>query len=137
MTYQYEDAIKLLGDYNIKPSFQRVKVLEFLMNNKIHPTADDVFKGIIKEVPTLSKATVYNTLNLFVEKKLLSTMSADYNETRFDLLIENHGHFVCESCGEIFDFPYSYKNNYESLEGFHIQKEEIVLKGLCNKCLNK
>ena len=130
------DALKLLEEHGIKPSFQRVKVLEYLILNETHPTTDEIYKGLIDEVPTLSKATVYNTLNLFLEKKLVSTMSPDNQEIRYDLLMDDHGHFVCESCGTIFNFPYDNRNRYEGLEGFDIKKEEIVLKGTCNQCLN-
>lgn len=131
------DALKLLEEHGIKPSFQRVKVLEYLILHDTHLTADDIYKGLIDEVPILSKATVYNTLNLFSKKKIVNTMSADNQETRYDLLMDEHGHFVCESCGEIFNFPYLYRNRYEGLEDFDIKKEEIVLRGTCSKCLKK
>lgn len=130
------DALKLLEEHGIKPSFQRVKVLEYLILNDTHPTTDEIYKGLIDDVPTLSKATVYNTLNLFLEKSLVNTMSPDNQEIRYDLLMDDHGHFVCESCGTIFNFPYSFKNRYEGLDGFNIEHEEIVLKGTCDKCLN-
>ncbi len=133
----FEKAMKRLQDVDIKPSYQRVKVLEYLMRDQNHPTADEIYQNLHKETPTLSKATVYNTLRLFEERKLVSTMSADRVETRYDLLTEGHGHFVCTKCETIFNFPYTFKNEYEDLDGFDIASEEIVLKGICKDCQKK
>ncbi len=49
----------------IKPSYQRIKIYEYIFNNNIHPTVDNIYKKLLKEIPTLSKTTVYNTLKLF------------------------------------------------------------------------
>ena len=133
----FDKAMKRLQELDIKPSYQRVKVLEYLMKDDSHPTADEIYQSLHKETPTLSKATVYNTLRLFEQKKLVSTMSADRVETRYDLLMEDHGHFVCHQCEKIFNFPYEFKNQYRDLEGFEIATEEIVVKGICKDCLKK
>ncbi len=134
MDVSTKQIIKMLENYNIKVSYQRIKVLEYLLKNDSHPTADIIYTKLSENFPTISKATVYNTLNLFLEKKMVSSMNTDKFETRYDLLVEPHGHFVCESCGRIFNFPYNYSNLYNGLEGFKITKEEIVLKGICKEC---
>ncbi len=133
----FERARHILEENGISPSFQRVKVLEYLLGDPNHPTAEIIYQGLTREVPTLSKATVYNTLNLFVEKKLVSTMSADKYETRYDLITQEHGHFVCKECGAIVNFPYRFKDHYPDLDGFQIEQEEIVIKGICKECLAK
>ncbi len=134
MGTESDKAIQLLKEKDIKPSFQRIKVLEYLMNDQEHPTADTIYRKLLDEVPTLSKATVYNTLNLFLEKGLVSPMSVDHHEIRFDVVTEDHGHFVCSKCGRVYNFPYQASNKYTGLDDFEIDDVEIVLKGLCKYC---
>lgn len=133
----FDQAKEILKDHNIAPSFQRVKILEYLMRDDSHPTAETIHRRLGEEIPTLSKATVYNTLNLLSEKKLVSTMKANQQETRYDLLMEEHGHFVCNECGVIVNFPYRFRDHYRGLEGYRIEQEEIVVKGVCSDCMKK
>lgn len=131
------NALEMLKEHQIKPSYQRLTILECLMEDRTHPTADNVYKALSGKVPVISRATVYNTLSLFVEKGLVSTMISARNELRYDLLTESHGHFICEKCERIYNFPYHYKNRYAELNGFEIGSEEIVLRGVCKECLEQ
>ncbi|MCB0402432.1 MAG: transcriptional repressor, partial [Flavobacteriales bacterium] len=56
-----------LSSNNIKPSVQRIKIFEYLHENRQHPTVDTIYKDLVGHIPTLSKTTVYNTLKLFVD----------------------------------------------------------------------
>ncbi len=127
--------VTCLIEAGIQPSMQRIKVLEYFHDHKNHPTADQIFCDLKKEIPTLSKATVYNTLGLFLEKELINATTADEATARYDLSHSDHGHFVCTSCHEIYDFPYHFSQTYSDLEGFQIRSEEIIVKGICKKCL--
>ncbi len=129
-----DKILHLLEEHDIKPSYQRMQVLEYLINNESHPTADTIFTDIHAKSPVISKATVYNTLNLFAQKGLVSTMMTDKLEVRYDILTEQHGHFVCKECGRVYNFEHHYPNEYVGLDDFDIQKEEIVLKGVCKNC---
>ncbi len=129
-----DKILHMLEEHDIKPSYQRMQVLEYLMNDDTHPTAEVIFTNIHSKSPVISKATVYNTLNLFVEKGLISTMKADKLELRYDIVTDEHGHFVCKSCGKVYNFEHEYKNEYVGLDGFDIENEEIVLKGICKVC---
>ena len=64
MKSSIKDISDTLLEKNIRPSHQRIKVMEFLLKNKIHPTVDYIYNELHEEIPTLSKTTVYNTLNL-------------------------------------------------------------------------
>ncbi len=131
-----DEVLHLLEEYDIKPSYQRMQVLEYLMYDDTHPTAEIIFTNIHAKSPMISKATVYNTLNLFVKKGLISTMMSDKLEVRYDIVTEEHGHFVCKKCGRVYNFKHRYKNNYSELDGFYIENEEIILKGICKECKN-
>jgi Fe2+ or Zn2+ uptake regulation protein len=93
-----------LSKRTIRPSHPRIKVLEYLLMHQSHPTVEQIFTALVGENPTLSKSTIYNTLNLFVKAALVRVLTIENNETRYDIIMEKHGHFKCESCGIIFNF---------------------------------
>lgn len=129
---------KILTKAGIRPSFQRIKIYEFLTKNNIHPTIDIVYRKLVKLIPTLSKTTVYNTVKLFEEKNLIRNVNIDENEIRYDAVQKIHGHFKCESCGKIFDFDYNYDElKVLGLMKFEIKKTDLNLKGKCPECINK
>ena len=69
MEFHIENIGEYLKAHEIKPSYQRIKIFQYLVENKNHPTVDMIYKALCTEIPTLSKTTVYNTLNLFIEKQ--------------------------------------------------------------------
>ena len=62
-----KEMSQFLSEKGIKPSYQRVKILERLLADKSHPTVSDIYLDLVDEIPSLSKTTVYNTLNIFIE----------------------------------------------------------------------
>lgn len=126
-----------LNTRGIKPSHQRIKVLEYMMGHFVHPTADTIYLEVHKEVPTLSKTTVYNTLNHFVEAGLVRVINIEDNETRYDINVHDHGHFKCLSCGVIYDFLVDMADlGAAGLSGFVVQDRNVYFKGTCPTCLN-
>lgn len=125
-----------LKQYNIKPSYLRIKVLEYLLAKKNHPTVDMIFNELAKEIPTLSKTTIYNTLKLFTDNKIVKIVTIENNEVRYDADISEHGHLKCEKCKKIYDFRIQIPNtNIDGLDGFEITEKEINFKGTCQECL--
>lgn len=130
-----EWMMEYLRDHDIKPSTIRIKVLEFLLNNKIHPTVDEIYKNLIEDIPTLSRTSIYNTLDLFSEKGVVNVVALCEKELRYDVDTNTHGHFKCERCGEVYDFPLETKIiNKDELEGFQINYENVHLYGICKNC---
>ena len=137
MNQKIENLAKTLNEKDIKPSYQRIKILEYLIIKRSHPTVDKIFNDLLKEIPTLSKATVYNTLDLFKEANLVRIVTIENNGTRYDAKIASHGHFKCESCGSIYDFEVNIDNlSTDSLEHFKINEKNVYFRGICPKCLN-
>ncbi len=125
-----------LRQKGVNPSYQRIRILECLVNSKSHPSAEDVYKELIKEIPTLSKTTVYNTLELFADKGLVLTLSIDGNQTRYDGNTLEHGHFICESCNRVYDFLVDTDAlTCEGLDGFVIKEKHFYLRGICSSCV--
>lgn len=97
---------------------------------------DQVFKDLQSEIPTLSKSTIYNTLNLFLKSGLIRAINIEDNETRYDIITKNHGHFKCISCGEIFNFSIDLNTfTTAELSGFKIIDKNVYFKGICPRCL--
>lgn len=127
-----------LLDRNITPSRQRVLILKHLLENHCHPSVDQIFNALRSQVPTLSKATVYNTLNVFTEAKLIRLLSIEDNETRYDIVMENHGHFKCSTCGGIYNFAVDIDRFVtEDLQGFRITAKNVYFEGTCPACITK
>ena len=126
-----------LREKGVKPSYQRKRIFEYMMNNHNHPSVNVIYDALIDEIPTLSKATVYNTLNLFLEHKLIEVLPIDTNEARYDVFNpKEHGHFKCDVCGNIFDI--NIKINVEDLSddlaGFKVDSEIYNFRGTCKTC---
>lgn len=127
-----------LAEHEIKPSYQRIRIFEYLYQEMNHPTVDLIYKTLAPEIPTLSKTTVYNTLKLFVEKGITSTVTLEQNEVRYDALVEEHGHFKCNICGEIKDIPLEIeKLKISSIKNISVEQTQVHLIGKCNKCLTQ
>jgi Fe2+ or Zn2+ uptake regulation protein len=97
---------------------------------------DTIFQALCGEIPTLSKTTVYNTLSLFAEKSIATSLTIVNNELRYDLLKEPHAHFQCAECKRLFDVPM--ENNIfftNSIEDHRVEEIQVTLKGICKNCL--
>jgi len=132
---EYRD---LLCSRGIKPSYQRMLILEYVMKNKIHPTAEKIFGNISRSVPTLSRTTVYNNLNLFVKKGILSGIRTNKSETRYDISEFPHAHFYCSLCQRIIDIDLKMPlYNKQFIQRHKIEEVKIQFRGSCRNCLEK
>lgn len=127
---------ELLLNKNIKPSHHRIRIFQYLGEDENHPTVEMIYKDLIDEIPTLSKTTVYNTLKLLVEANLVKVLNIDDVESRYDITTENHGHFRCKSCGNIYDFALDSVNvSANELIDFQILEKNVYFNGICSRCL--
>jgi Fe2+ or Zn2+ uptake regulation protein len=124
-------AIARLRERGIQPSAQRVAVAEYVLATKDHPSADQVWERVRSKMPVLSRATVYNTLNLFVEKGLLRQLILAEGRVVFDPKVDAHHHFIDESTGAIHDVPWEALEvkHVERLRGFDVAEYQVVLRG--------
>lgn len=130
-----KDLKTILMEHGIKPSLPRLKILEYLILNKVHPTVDMIYNELVDELVTLSKTTVYNTLKLFDEHKLVMPLDLGEYELRYDINTHNHYHFKCVNCGKVYDVPAeSFKYNSDFLADFIVNDTHIYFNGICSKC---
>ena len=120
-----------LASHGIQPTPQRIAVAEYVLNTVDHPTADEVWMSVRDRCPTLSRATVYNTLNLFAEKGLLKTQPLKEGVVVFDPHVTPHHHFIDEETGKVYDIPWeAVKVSGETtLRGLDVRECQVVLRG--------
>jgi Fe2+ or Zn2+ uptake regulation protein len=125
------DLITSLRASGVQPTPQRLAVARFVLATSAHPTADEVWERARRECPTLSRATVYNTLNLFVKKGLLKPRVITEGVVVFDPHVGKHHHFVEEDTGRIHDIPWEAVrvSGEGSLLGFEVKEYQVVMRG--------
>ena len=131
----------VLNKKSIKPTYQRLKILEYMdRNTKNHPTVEMIYEELLKDIPTISITTIYNTMNTFLEKGLVYGVTITGTEVRYDFNTNPHHHFLCKECGRIMDInvkcPFAERNK-NSVCGHQIEEVHGYLKGICKDCLKK
>jgi len=121
----------LLRDRGIQPSAQRLAVASFVLETDAHPSADQVWAEVRHSFPMISRATVYNTLNLFVEKGLLKQHVLAEGRVVFDPKTEPHHHFIDEGTGAIHDVPWEAVDvrRIAELRGLDVREYQVVMRG--------
>jgi Fur family iron response transcriptional regulator len=131
MIVKIESTEKILRDRGIQPSAQRVAVAEYVLHTAEHPSADLVWKRVRERFPWISRATVYNTLHLFVDKGLLQRLTIAEDSVVFDPITGTHHHFIDEETGAIHDVPWERVQvcNIESLQDYEVSHYQVVMRG--------
>ncbi len=127
-------ARKYLESYGIRPSQQRIAVMHYLLTHRTHPTVEEIYEGLKDEFSTLSKTTVYNTLNALAESGAILTLNIVGTTAHFDGYVDPHAHFLCTRCGKIYDVPISPLNDCALPEGSRIEEVQLYYKGVCGCC---
>ena len=128
---KHEDAKQQLHAHGIKPSAQRLAIASFVLDTNTHPTADRVWHEVHRTFPMVSRATVYNTLNLLVVKGLLRQFVLDDGKTVFDPHVDGHHHFIDEESGTIHDVPWDAVQvaNVDSLREYDVRDYMVIMRG--------
>lgn len=130
---------EVLSEHGIRPSAQRIIIMDYLMKNRTHPTVDQIYQDLLPELPSLSKTTLYNTLKVFNDKNVALMLTIDERNVRFDGCVEPHAHFQCQCCGKVFDIM---KEDLPELNGvckksignLTINTTELSYRGICPDC---
>ena len=131
-----EKYVKLLKDKNIKVTPQRLIVLKYLGEHYTHPTTEKIYSDLKTNNPSLSKTTVYNSLETLEKHGIIQSITISGSELRYDFKHEMHHHFLCKKCGKIVDIDIECPN-VERMSSYGYKVEEIhgYIKGICRDCL--
>jgi Fe2+ or Zn2+ uptake regulation protein len=130
-----EQLSQKLRKAGIRPSSARIHVLRYLEENRIHPTVDQIYKALRPHLPSLSRASVYNSLAVLEGNGLVRPLTMSGGELRYDAFVGDHGHFCCRRCGAIYDFDFTVPaDGLQMPEGFQIERQDFLVWGVCADC---
>ncbi len=117
---------------------QREAILKVLRNTRSHPTADQIYDEVRKDIPNISKGTVYRNLQVLGENGAISVLNINGTQSRYEVKQEGHYHFRCEKCGRVFDLdePVVSELNEQVAKktGFKVKCHQTEFRGLCKDC---
>jgi len=127
-----------LREVGLTPTIQRMAVLDYLDNTRKHPTADQVLADVRKSFPSVSRGTIYNTLEALTQAGLILRITVDPSVSRYDADLEPHAHFRCRMCDTVYDIPMDREFTLEPfVQGHRIEAVRAYAYGVCEKCLTK
>lgn len=130
-----EQLKNILIEHDLRPSFHRIKVLEYIVSHKTHPTPERIYQDLRATIPTISRATVYNSLKAFVEKGLACALHIEGDEARYDYKDAGHAHFYCVQCGNLIDVDYQCPSlNLKKIGNHQIMEARLSFRGVCASC---
>jgi Fur family transcriptional regulator, peroxide stress response regulator len=126
-------------DLGVKLTPQRIAILDYLEGNISHPSADDVYRAILRKFPTMSFATVYNTLEMLKRNGMVVELTGDPGKKRFDPNPRPHHHLICMHCRRIVDVQAEFRLPLPDRDraGFLITGNHIEFYGTCPACANR
>ncbi|MDK2886682.1 MAG: Fur family transcriptional regulator, ferric uptake regulator [Thermosipho sp. (in: thermotogales)] len=129
-------AVEILNKSNIRPTLQRINILNVILKYKNHMSAEDIYKILQRETPTISRATVYNTLNLLSKNGILAEVITP-DSVRYDYVEKFHHHFYCEKCKKVYDIHDEFSvPNIKKIDGHIVKNIQYCIVGICKNCLN-
>lgn len=131
------EVSKLLSAHGLSPTPQRLAIFKCVYGRVDHPSVDKVFVELRAKIPTLSKTTVYATMQKLAEEHLIGRVLIEDGEVRYDGSAAFHAHFKCRACGHLFDVevPRPHDKPFAQLpRGFRTDDEQLLYYGLCAKC---
>lgn len=123
-------------DRGLKLTPQRIAIFDYLEGNKDHPSAEDIYRSVSKRFPTMSFATVYNTLAALRDRGSIRELAIDPAKKRYDPETDEHQHLICIECKRVVDLAGTYKVELpeEFRHDFTVLANHIEFHGLCPDC---
>ena len=141
MTSRAERMLADLKRAGLKLTPQRIAIVRELADDLSHPTAQALFERLRRAFPTMSFATVYNTLDALAGCGLTGSLNlgGDSRAVRFDPNTSPHHHAVCDACGTVVDIDVDVAIDTSApatlrASGFQVLREERIYRGLCDRC---
>nr|WP_321466456.1 Fur family transcriptional regulator [uncultured Desulfobulbus sp.] len=129
---------QICKDAGLKLTHQRLVIYTDLLQSQDHPSAEALYRRLEKKLPTLSLDTVYRTLATFEKLGLVHRLETVASQARYEALGVRHHHFLCDGCGQVFDFFWPSFDNVrlpESLDEIgEVDRTSVVVHGICAAC---
>jgi Fur family peroxide stress response transcriptional regulator len=133
---------RILEEAGYRMTKQRRAVCDYLARTSEHPTASSAFAAISRQHPEISRATVYNTLNLLKQLGAITEISFGDDHVHYETDLNPHINLICLRCHKIIDYPQTLPlgDLYETLQqqtGFRPVVSKTEIFGFCQECREK
>ena len=134
-----QGILDVLHKAGLRATPQRIAICEMLLESHTHPTANEIYLDLKEKYPSLSLATIYNTLDVLVGIGLVNTLgSIGDDKVHFDADLNPHINLACIKCHKIIDTTSSFINQLDlemnKKSGFQIFGSRILYYGFCPEC---
>ena len=130
-----KDALAALSRASLRRTPQRLAIVRAFVDDHTHPTAQTIFDRLRRSMPTMSFATVYNTLAALERAGSCRVLRVqDDGSARFDPRVDPHDHAICDRCGAVRDLPGKPRAASAELDdGFQVRAVERTYRGECKE----
>ena len=133
-----DQFIQVCREKGLNVTYQRMIIYKYLMQSKDHPTAEDIYRKVKEEYPSISLATVYKTLETLAAHQVITKVTALHDLARYDADTSPHHHLVCVYCRRVQDIYNEALNqlpiDLDNIEDFTVQRYRIEFEGICKSC---
>jgi len=117
---------------------QRAAVLSALDSCAHHPTAEDIYALVVREIPRISLGTIYRNLQVLVDEGYANRLPAREGSHRYDRVVDAHHHIVCRECSRIVDIHLEddpeIRRRVAEQSGFAVRSHRTEFEGVCEEC---
>lgn len=136
---RYESMLQALRKANFRLTPQRMAICRYLAEGHTHPTSDEIFRTIKDQYPSLSRATVYNTIAVLKDVgEIIELPSAAGASVHYEVDLRPHVNLTCIRCGKIYDAPAEEIGELKALidarTDFLVQDIQVEGHGICAEC---
>jgi Fur family peroxide stress response transcriptional regulator len=133
-----QQFIAKLREKGFRVTPQRLAICEFVLSSKEHPTVDHVYQQVQKKHPTLSLATVYQTLHMLTEIGMIQELGFRDGISRYEPNNSPHINIVCKNCGKIQDYESESVRRFLSQIGVELKRpligQHLEIYTYCDQC---
>ncbi|GAB4278388.1 MAG: hypothetical protein Kow0092_34180 [Deferrisomatales bacterium] len=133
-----ERIIRRLREEGLKVTPQRIAIVRYLDGNTNHPSVDEIHRQVAREFPTISLATVYNTLDTLERIREVQTLTIDPARKHYDPETRHHHHLICTDCRSIKDVFADYTEVLDVpgdvADEFRVEEASVFFRGVCRNC---
>ena len=133
-----EQDIRHLRSQGFRLTPQRLAILRLLEEAQDHLTPGQVYQKVRGQLPGMTEATVYRTLNFLAEQGLVLVAHIGHGQLVYEIAGHNHHHLICRDCGHMQDIDHSellvFFERMKDRTGFHIDTVHATFFGHCPKC---
>lgn len=129
----------LAASRGLRMTPQRAVLLRVISQTRNHPTADELFRKVRCELPTISHATVYRNLQELVRAGIIATLERAGGAVQYETNADDHHHFICGRCGDVTDVylqgvAFRIDKTRSPVAPSRIDRAELQLHGVCATC---